>query len=122
MALVCHSGDGTSSLAHALLTRAGAVTRVAELEHKIANEMLDGIELPVLLESAGATVGLDHLADHICELGPSLPEVELKQQTGTGTGTMLIGWRRQACGPTTPVDLVPRGGCSGTRVPGVDLV
>ncbi len=49
----------------------GEIPTVAELERTLAHEMLDGIEFPVLLGSAVTGVGVDRLADFICELGPS---------------------------------------------------
>ncbi len=44
---------------------------VAELERTLRHEVLDGLQFPVLLGSAATGVGLDRLADFICELGPS---------------------------------------------------
>jgi elongation factor G len=49
----------------------GEVPTVAELERTLAQEMRDGVEFPVLLGSAVTGVGVDRLADFICELGPS---------------------------------------------------
>jgi elongation factor G len=49
----------------------GDVPTVAELERTLAHEVLDGIEFPVLLGSAMTGVGIDRLADLVCELGPS---------------------------------------------------
>ncbi len=48
----------------------GDALSVAELERTLRHEVLDGIEFPVLLGSAATGVGLDRLADFICELGP----------------------------------------------------
>ena len=49
----------------------GEVPTVAELEKALAHEVLDGQEFPVLIGSALTGVGVDRLADFICELGPS---------------------------------------------------
>ncbi len=50
---------------------AGDVPSCEELERTLAHEVLDGIEFPVLCGSATTGVGVDRLADFICELGPS---------------------------------------------------
>ena len=49
----------------------GDTLTVAELERTLRHEVLDGLEFPVLLGSAATGVGLDRLADFVCELGPS---------------------------------------------------
>lgn len=49
----------------------GDVPTVAELERTLAHEVLDCLEFPVLVGSATSGVGVDRLADYICELGPS---------------------------------------------------
>lgn len=49
----------------------GEVPTVAELERTLRHEVLDGLEFPVLLGSATTGVGIDRLADYLCELGPS---------------------------------------------------
>ena len=49
----------------------GEVPTVADLERALAHEMLEGTEFPVLLGSAVTGVGIDRLADFICEIGPS---------------------------------------------------
>ena len=49
----------------------GDVPSVAELERTLAHEVRDGIEFPVVLGSASNGVGIDRLADFICEIGPS---------------------------------------------------
>ena len=49
----------------------GDMPSVAELERTLAHEVLDRTEFPVLLGSALTGVGVDRLADFICELGPS---------------------------------------------------
>jgi len=49
----------------------GDVPTVAELERTLAREVLAGRTFPVLLGSAVTGVGIDRLADFICDLGPS---------------------------------------------------
>ena len=49
----------------------GAALSVANLERTLAREVLECAEFPVLLGSAATGVGIDRLADFICELGPS---------------------------------------------------
>ena len=48
----------------------GEVPTAAELERTLAHEVLDCLEFPVLVGSAITGVGIDRLADFICELGP----------------------------------------------------
>ncbi|MEZ5216693.1 MAG: elongation factor G [Ilumatobacteraceae bacterium] len=43
----------------------------SELERVLAQEMLAGLEFPVLCGSAETGVGVDRLLDYLCELGPS---------------------------------------------------
>ena len=61
------SGDD-DQLEHYL---AGEVPSVADLERTLAHELLECQEFPVLLGSAQTGVGIDRLADFLCELGPS---------------------------------------------------
>jgi elongation factor G len=49
----------------------GDVPTVIELERTLAKEVLHCLEFPVLIGSAATGVGVDRLADFICELGPS---------------------------------------------------
>jgi len=49
----------------------GDVPSVAELERTLAHEVRDGLEFPVLVGSALTGVGIDRLADFVCEIGPS---------------------------------------------------
>ncbi len=49
----------------------GEVPTIDELERTLAHEVLKGIEFPVVLGSALTGVGIDRLADFICEIGPS---------------------------------------------------
>jgi elongation factor G len=50
---------------------AGDTPSVADLERTLRHEVLDGTAVPVLLGSATTGVGVDRLADFLCELGPS---------------------------------------------------
>jgi elongation factor G len=50
---------------------AGDVPTGAELGRTLAHEVRDGLEVPVLVGSALTGVGVDRLADYLCELGPS---------------------------------------------------
>lgn len=49
----------------------GDVPSVVDLERTLRSEVLAGVEFPVVLGSAATGVGLDRLADFICDLGPS---------------------------------------------------
>lgn len=49
----------------------GETISPAELERTLAAEVLAGIEFPVLVGSGTTGVGVDRLADYICEIGPS---------------------------------------------------
>lgn len=49
----------------------GEPISTADLERTLASEVLAGIEFPVLVGSGATGVGVDRLADYICELGPS---------------------------------------------------
>lgn len=49
----------------------GEIPTPAELERTLAAEVLKCSEFPVLLGSASTGVGIDRLADYICEIGPS---------------------------------------------------
>ena len=60
----------------------GETPTVAELERTLRHEVLDGLEVPVLLGSAATGVGVDRLADFICELGPSPAERPSKALMG----------------------------------------
>jgi elongation factor G len=60
----------------------GEVPSVEDLERTLAHEVLDGIEFPVLLGSAATGVGVDRLADFICEIGPSPAERSVSVEAG----------------------------------------
>ena len=49
----------------------GEIPTIAELERTLAHEVLACTEFPVLVGSGHTGVGVDRLADFICELGPS---------------------------------------------------
>jgi elongation factor G len=49
----------------------GEIPTVRELEQTLAHEVLECSEFPVALGSAVTGVGIDRLADFICEIGPS---------------------------------------------------
>jgi elongation factor G len=63
----------------------GDVPSVAELERTLAHEVRDGIEFPVVLGSASNGVGIDRLADFICEIGPSPADRTTKVSAGDTT-------------------------------------
>ncbi len=60
----------------------GEVPSVEELERTLAHEVLDCIEFPVLCGSALTGVGVDRLADFICEIGPSPADRPVTVQAG----------------------------------------
>ena len=62
----------------------GDVPTTAELERTLAHELLDQLEFPVLCGSATTSVGIDRLADFICELGPSPADRPTKVAAGSG--------------------------------------
>jgi elongation factor G len=49
----------------------GEIPTPAELEATLAQEVLHCVEFPVLVGSGTVPIGVDRLADYICELGPS---------------------------------------------------
>ena len=49
----------------------GDVPSVAELESTLSREVLQGLVFPVLVGSATTGIGIDRLADFLCEIGPS---------------------------------------------------
>jgi elongation factor G len=49
----------------------GEVPTIEELERTLAHEVLEGTEFPVVLGSAVSGVGIDRLADFVCQIGPS---------------------------------------------------
>jgi elongation factor G len=67
---------------------AGEVPAVSDLERVLAREVLERAEFPVLVGSAVTGVGLDRLADFICELGPSPCDRPVELMAGDGTATV----------------------------------
>jgi elongation factor G len=61
------------------------VPSIAELERTLAHEVLDCQEFPVLLGSAATGVGIDRLADLLCELSPSAADRSTAVLAGDGT-------------------------------------
>ena len=59
-----------------------------ELERTLAQEVLAGTEFPVLVGSGATAVGIDRLADYICELGPSPADREVRIVVGEGDTTI----------------------------------
>ncbi|HEY0519984.1 MAG TPA: GTP-binding protein, partial [Ilumatobacteraceae bacterium] len=62
---------------------AGDVPSAAELERTLAHEVLDCVEFPVLVGSALTGVGIDRLADFICEIGPPPSDRPMRVVAGT---------------------------------------
>ncbi|WP_127127893.1 elongation factor G [Georgenia sp. SYP-B2076] len=73
---------------------AGETLSAQDVQRTLAREVADGLVFPVLVGSAATGVGVDRLADFICELGPS------PAQRPT---TVLVGGR------ATPVPADPAG-------------
>jgi elongation factor G len=61
----------------------GDVPTAAELERTLAHEVLDCLEFPVLVGSALTGVGIDRLADFICEIGPAPTDRPMTVMAGT---------------------------------------
>jgi elongation factor G len=61
----------------------GDVPTAAELERTLAHEVLDCLEFPVLVGSALTGVGIDRLADFICEIGPAPADRPMSVIAGT---------------------------------------
>jgi len=64
----------------------GEVPSVGELETALVHEVRDGSEFPVLVGSAITGVGVDRLADYLCELGPSPADRPAVVRVGTPDG------------------------------------
>ena len=71
---------------------AGETPSAADLERTLAAEVLAGAEFPVLVGSAATGVGIDRLADYLCEIGPS----------PTDRPTMVIGGTEHVPVPADP--------------------
>lgn len=72
----------------------GEVPTAADLERTLAHEVRDCTEFPVLVGSATSGVGIDRLADFLCEVGPAPRPV-----------TVLAGGDDTK--PGSPVEVVP---------------
>ena len=75
----------------------GDVPSAGELEKALVHEVRDGAEFPVLVGSAITGVGVDRLADYLCELAPSPADRPAVVRAGTPDG------------PETEVDADPAG-------------
>ncbi len=64
----------------------GEVPSAAELGKALVHEVRDCAEFPVLLGSATTGVGVDRLADYLCELGPSPADRPVTVHAGTPDG------------------------------------
>lgn len=63
----------------------GEVPSAGELERALVHEVRDCQEFPVLVGSATTGVGVDRLADYLCEIGPSPADRPVKVVTEAGT-------------------------------------
>ena len=94
----------------------GEVPSAAELERTLAGEMLQCAEFPVLLGSATTGVGIDRLADYICELGPSPADrpatVIGGHRAGSGSGRRRRAPRWPTCSRPWPTSSSVRSRCS----------
>ena len=68
----------------------GDVPTTSELERTLAHELLDQLEFPVLCGSALTGVGVDRLADFICELGPSPADRPTSVAAGDGDSSVTV--------------------------------
>ncbi len=64
----------------------GEVPSAGELEKALVHEVRDGAEFPVLVGSAITGVGVDRLADYLCELAPSPADRPTVVHAGTPDG------------------------------------
>ncbi len=76
----------------------GDVPSAAELERALAHELLGLQEFPVLCGSALTGVGIDRLADFICELGPSPADRPITVAAGNGDGGITVDVAADASG------------------------
>ena len=98
----------------------GDVPTTAELERTLAHELLDRLEFPVLCGSATTGVGVDRLADFICELGPSpadRPDDGARRQRrrrrrGRGRRRPVAASRSPTCSRRSPTSSSARSRCS----------
>ena len=64
----------------------GDIPSAGELEKALVHEVRDGAEFPVLVGSAITGVGVDRLADYLCELAPSPADRPAVVRAGTPDG------------------------------------
>jgi elongation factor G len=64
----------------------GEMPSATELETALVHEVRDGAEFPVLVGSALTGVGVDRLADYLCELAPSPADRPVTVHAGTTSG------------------------------------
>jgi elongation factor G len=76
----------------------GDVPSAAELERTLAHELLEQLEFPVLCGSALTGVGIDRLADFICELGPSPADRPTTVAAGNGDSGVSVDVAADATG------------------------
>jgi elongation factor G len=76
----------------------GDVPTTAELERTLAHELLEQLEFPVLCGSAVTGVGIDRLADFICELGPSPVDRPTTVAAGNGDSGVSVDVTADASG------------------------
>ena len=64
----------------------GDVPTATELGATLRQEVLEGVEVPVLLASAETGVGVDRIADFLCQLAPSPADRSVTVRAGTPDG------------------------------------
>jgi len=64
----------------------GEMPSAADLERALVHEVRDGAEYPVLVASPITGVGVDRVADYLCELGPSPADRPVTVHAGTPDG------------------------------------
>ena len=67
----------------------GEVPSAADLGRTLRHEVLDCTEFPVLLGSASNEIGVDRLADFLCELGPSPADRPARVHAGSPDGAEI---------------------------------
>jgi elongation factor G len=76
----------------------GEIPTVGELERTLAHEVCDCTEFPVLLGSGATGIGVDRLADYICELGPSPADRSATVLAGGGDDAVEVPVTADAAG------------------------
>lgn len=77
----------------------GEEPSAADLERTLAHEVRDLEAFPVLVVSGVTEVGVDRLADLVCELGPAPGDRPAVVTAGTGTGTTSVEVAVDPAGP-----------------------